>query len=261
MIIQNDQQLATYQEAGQLSTQILEQLRQAVKVGVTALEIEQLAVDLCQQHQVKPVFQGVGPKDNQYQYATCISVNDTVVHGIPDERPFQAGDLVKVDFGIEYQGLMTDHCFSLGLEPVSVQDKQLLQVARQAIQQAAQHALVGRQVGDLGSIMQTTARKHGFTVAKEFVGHGIGHTLHDQPQIPAYGRVGTGPKLKSGMVLCVEAQVLAGDDGLYITEDGWTVKTCGGHKAAMFEYMVVVAEKEPIILTPTFDWPILVNAD
>ncbi len=256
MIIKNKKQLKTYQTAGEISSKILNELRKAVKIGTPAIEVDQLADMLCKKHQVKPNFKGQGGPGNRYQHATCISVNDTVVHGIPDDRKFQSGDIVKIDFGIEYEGLNTDHCFTIGVGQVSKQDKKLMKAARDGIQRAAKKAAAGNYAGDLGYSMQRAANREGFSVAKEFVGHGIGRTLHDEPQIPAYGRPQTGTKLKKGQVLCVEAQVLAGSDDIYIADDGWTVKTSDGSNAAMFEYMVVVQEDKPIFLTPTLDWPL-----
>ncbi len=257
MIIKDDQTLKDYKQAGKISTEILGQLREKIAVGVTALEVDQLADQLCQDHDVIPNFKGVGQPNNKYQHTTCISVNDTVVHGIPNSRKFQKGDVVKVDFGIEYKGLNTDHCFTVGIGSVKPRDLKLIKSARTGIQAAAKKAVVGNYIGDLGYIMQTEANQQGFTVAKEFVGHGIGWTLHDDPQIPAFGQPRSGKKLKQGMVLCVEAQFLAGGDSVYIEDDGWTVKTIDRANSAMFEYMVVVQEKEPVFLTPTLDWPII----
>ena len=257
MIIRDERELVRYKEAAAKSMQIMRQLFAAVKAGVTPLEIDQLADEQCQKLGVTPDFKGVGPKNNQYQWATCISVNDTVVHGIPDDRPLKQGDLVKVDFGIDDQGWMTDHCFSKTVGQPKPQDLKLLQVARQAIQKAAHLAVVGKRTGDLGATIQQTVERAGFSVVKEFVGHGIGHTMHDQPQLPAHGQPHTGSKLKEGMVLCVEAQVLASDsDQIYVEDDGWTIKTADGARAAMFEYMVVVGKKKPLFLTNTLDWPL-----
>jgi methionine aminopeptidase len=203
MIIKTDQELAAYQAAGKKSTRILRQLFDACKEGVTSAEIDALADELCQKEGVKASFRGVGPKNNRYQWATCISVNDTVV------------------------------------------------------QAAAKKAVVGNRVGDLSHTMQSIVEEAGFSVAKEFVGHGIGRGLHDEPQIPAWGRANAGRPLEEGMVLCVEAQVMASEnDDLYIEDDGWTVKSEDGAKSAMFEYMVVVKRGKPVFLTPTMDWPL-----
>ncbi len=258
MIIENKKQLKKYQQAGQLSTNILKQLHQAVRPGVTPLEIDQLAAELCQKHDVVPSFKGAGSANNRYQYATCVSVNDTIVHGIPNQRKFQAGDVVKVDFGLIKDGLQTDHCFTLGLAPLAAEDERLIIASRDAVQEAVKLAVVGNKTGDLGFAIQSLIEQAGFNVAKEFIGHGIGFDMHEDPQLPAFGRQGKGVKLAEGMVLCVEAQVLAGDDRVVFSKDGWTVKTADGKNAAMFEYMVVVGKEKPIILTPTLNWEIIV---
>ncbi len=258
MIISSDHQLARYEAVGQKSTEILWQLWQATVQGVTPLEIDDLAFRLCQKNGVTPAFKGVGSKKNPYKWTTCIAVNDGVVHGVPTTIPLQKGDMVKVDFGmISEDGFYTDHCFTKSIGQPSEEDLRLMKVARRSVQEAARKAIVGNQVGDLGFTMQSVAEKAGFCTVKEFVGHGIGFTMHDEPQIPAWGQVRKGLTLKRGQVLCVEAQVIASsDDGVYMEDDGWTIKSSSGAKAAMFEYMVVVQERKPVFLTKTLDWPL-----
>lgn len=257
MIIENKKQLKQYKKVAQLSTDILKKLHQAVRPGVTPLEIDQLATKLCQKHDVVPSFKGAGSASNRYQYATCVSVNETIVHGIPNQREFQEGDVVKVDFGLIKDSLQTDHCFTLGLAPLTAQDERLITVSRDATQKAVKLAVEGNKTGDLGFAIQSQIEQAGFNVAKEFIGHGIGRQMHEDPQLPAFGRQGRGSRLIEGMVLSVEAQVLAGDDRVVFSKDGWTVKTADGKNAAMFEYMVVVGKEKPIILTPTLNWEII----
>lgn len=258
MIINSDHQLAKYQEIGKLSTQILWQLWQATIEGAKPIEIDSLAERLCQKNGVKAAFKGVGSRKNPYRWTTCISVNDTVVHGIPSDIPLEKGDLVKVDFGmISPDGFYTDHCFTKAIGEPSEEDLKLMKVSRSAIQESARLAIASNKVGDLGNRMQSVAEREGFSTVKEFVGHGIGFTMHDEPQIPAWGQAHKGLTLKRGQVLCVEAQVIASeDDGVFMEEDGWTIKSNSGAKAVMFEYMVVVGEKKPTFLTPTLDWPL-----
>jgi len=258
MIINSDYQLQRYQEVGKLSSEILWQLWQATIAGVTPLEIDDLATRLCQKNGVTPAFKGVGHKKNPYRWTTCIAVNDAVVHGIPNQVPLQMGDIVKVDFGmISADGLYTDHCFTKSIGEPSGEDLRLLKVARRSVQEAARKAVVGNQVGDLGYTMQSLVEQAGFSVVKEFVGHGIGYTMHDEPQIPAFGQVRKGLTLKRGQVLCIESQVIAStDDGVYMDDDGWTIRSSSGAQAAMFEYMVVVQERKVVFLTPTLDWPL-----
>lgn len=257
MIIRSAKELARYQEAASKSMQILQALFDATVEGATPQAIDQLADQKCAQLRVTPCFKGVGPKRNRYQWATCISVNDAVVHGIPEDLPLKKGDIVKVDFGINDDGWFTDHCFCKSIGQPNARDLKLMQVARRAIQDAAHLAVVGKRTGDLGAKIQQTVEAAGLSVVKEFVGHGIGHTMHDEPQIPAYGQANTGQALKEGQVLCVEAQILdSSSDEIYMEENGWTIKSADGAKAAMFEYMVVVGKKKPIFLTNTLDWPL-----
>jgi len=257
MTIRSPQELKRYQQAADKSTKILKTLFDATKAGVTPREIDHLADQECQKIGVIPCFKGVGPKNNKYHWATCISVNDTVVHGIPEDQVLKKGDLVKVDFGINDDSWFTDHCFTKSIGQPSPEDQRLMTVSRKAIIAGANLALVGKRTGDIGAKIQAIIEASGFSVVKEFVGHGIGHDMHDVPQIPAHGRAGTGTILKEGMVLCVEAQALASkSDQIYVEENGWTIKTAGGSKAAMFEYMVVVGKKQAIFLTDTRDWPL-----
>lgn len=254
MIINSTQDLQTYREATQLSTQILRQLYKQTKIGVFPREIEQLAVKLCKKNQVKPAFKGVVQTGKSYDYATCISVNDEILHGIPDQdRALQSDDLVKIDFGIIYQGFYTDHCFTLGLGKLNEKDLRLLKTGREAVLNAVKLAKPGNYTGDLGQQMHQTAYRAGFDVFKQFVGHGIGRSLHEDPEIPAFGRPRTGQRLQQNMIICVECQVVAGNDQSYVTDNGWTVKTQDGEKGVMFEYMVRVDQK-PEILTQTQNW-------
>jgi len=258
MIIRTNKELDRYQKAAQISTKILGEVRLAIKEGGTPLQIDALADKLCEQYHVKPNFKGVPGAKSVYQHATCISVNDAVVHGIPDETPFKKGDLVKVDFGINYQGLNTDHCFTVGVGELSKEDAKLVYTAKKAVQTAAKKAVVGKTTGDLGHTMQSMVEKAGFNVVREFIGHGIGRSLHESPELPAHGQPKMGTPLIEGMVLCVEAQVVAGSPRLYTEKNCWTARTVDGKKSAMFEYMVVVGKSKPVLLTKTMDWGVKV---
>lgn len=257
MTIKSQSELAKYKKAAQISTQIMAELRDAIKPGVYPIELDKLAGKLCEKYQVKPSFKGVVNKNLIYKHNSCISVNDEILHGIPNKREIKTGDLVKVDFGIIYQGLFTDHCFTVGIEKVSDNDQQLLKVGREAVLNAVKLAKPGNYTGDLGQAMHGTAFRAGFDTLKQYVGHGIGHSLHEQPEIPAYGQSKTGSKLEKNMIICVECQVVPGNDQVYIEDNGWTVKTKDGNKGVMFEYMVRV-DKKPEILTQTQDWPLVV---
>ena len=253
-------QLNTYKEAGKISTQILSEIKESVKEGVFPIEIEDHAQKLCKKYGVKPSFSPVKNSDGPYGYALCLSVNQTVLHGIPSKKEsFSSGDVVKLDFGIIHQGLHTDQCITVGVGSLSKKNRKLIIVTKDSVQTAVSLAVAGNTTGDLGSAMFRGARKNGFNVLKQYIGHGIGLQLHEHPPIPAYGTPGKGAQLKEGMVICIEAQVVAGKDQVYTADDGWSVITSDGKNSAMFEYMVVVGKDEPILLTDTFDWPIIVT--
>jgi methionyl aminopeptidase len=253
--VKTPEEIVIIKEATQISMQILAALRAATTIGTNAGEIDDLAGQLCKQHNVTPAFLGVGKKKNPFPANICVSINSEVLHAIPTrEKVFKDGDLVKLDFGIVHQGYYTDHCITLGLGNVSGADQKLINIAKLAIESAANMAIAGAHVGDLGHTMQSIVAMAGFDVLKGFVGHGIGKSLHEEPEIAAYGVPNTGPQLLKNQVLCVEAQVVAGQEDVYVEKDGWTIKTADGRKSVMFEYMVLVGDKKPEILTDTRGW-------
>lgn len=258
MIIKSQAELATYKKATKLSTKILSQLRDAIKPGVYPIELDKLAGNLCKKNHVKPAFKGVANGNLTYNFNSCISINDEILHGIPsNKRRIQKGDLVKIDFGIIYQGFYTDHCFTVGVGSVSDEDQKILKIGREAVLKAVKLAKPGNTTGDLGHAMHSTACKADFDTLKQYVGHGIGKSLHEEPQIPSFGQTGSGSKLKKNMIICVECQVVSGSDQIYIENNDWTVKTTDGNKGVMFEYMVRV-DKKPEILTQTREWPLVI---
>jgi len=260
MIIKNKKQFAEYKEVCDLSVEILGKIKNSVKKGVKTIEIENYADQLCNEYNVKPAFKGVSVgKAPPYKYATCISLNDTVVHGIPGEEEIKPGDIVKIDFGIIKNGYYTDHCFTVGVKPLSDEEELFIIESRNAIIKGTQEAIIDNTIGDIGHVIESHAKKYGYSVAKDFVGHSIGRQLHEPPDVPAYGFKGVGSKLEKGLVLCIEAQIIDGEPHVYVSDDGWTVKTKNGQKACMFEYIVMVNKKEPKVLTNTFDWELFVD--
>lgn len=257
MIVTSRNQLKQYKRATNLSTKIMAELKKAIKVGVAPIQLDQLAGELCRKNGVLPAFKGVENGRLTYQHNSCISVNDEILHGIPGRQPLKEGDLVKIDFGIIYHEFYTDHCFTVGVGKVNKEDKKLLEVGRRAVLNAVALARPDEHTGDLGHAMHSTAQESGFETLKEYVGHGIGTSLHGEPEIPAYGQPGQGQELKKNMIICVECQVVPGSDQVFVDQSGWTVKTKDGQKGVMFEYMVRV-DKNPEILTQTQDWPLVV---
>ena len=259
MIIQTSKQLKIYRKAANLSTSILKQLIYALKPGIYPIEIDNLAKQLCRQNQVQPAFEGVGRPGNLYQYATCVSVNNTAVHGAPSSTiKLKEEDIVSVDFGIVVNNLYTDHCVTVAIKKLTPSTEKLIRTAKKSVLEAVAKATPGNTIGDLGHTMHSIAKSEGFDVLKQYTGHGIGLTLHESPNIPAHGQPGTGDILKKGQVICIEDQLVTGSDQVYVDKkDNWSVKTTDNGNSAMFEYMVVVG-KNPEILTQTMSWPIVI---
>lgn len=237
-------------EACEISVEILKNLGEEIREGITSLEIDEKAGYLCKEYSVQPAFKRV----EGYNYNTCISINDVAVHGIPNNVPLKVGDLVSIDFGIIHKGMYTDHCWTWSVGKPNSENETLLKAGREAVENAVSKAVVGNHTGDLGFEMDSAAKKYGFNVLKMFVGHGIGKTLHENPDIPAYGRKGKGTLLVDGMVICVECQVVDDVSDVKIDSDGWSAKTKNGGNSVMFEYMVIVRKDSPEVLTDTFGW-------
>lgn len=255
MIIKNKHELNEYQKTVDIATNILFELKKITKQGVYPIEIDKTADKLCTKHNVVSAFKGVGSKNNKYMYTTCISINDVVVHGVPNStRKLKKGDIVNVDFGIIKNGYVTDHCFTKGLEPLTSEARKLINIGKKAVQAGLYKAVVGNKTGDIGHEIFSIVQASGYDVVKQFTGHGIGKNLHEKPNIPAFGNKGEGIKLKKGMVLCIEAQIVQGNDEVYFDDDGWTAKTVDKKLSVMFEYMIVVQRNKPYILTKIMDW-------
>lgn len=254
MVIKKAKEEKILREAGEISVEILSKIRDMVKVGVTTLDIDNYAGKLCKEYGVKPAFKEV----TGYHFNTCISVNDVAVHGLPSEYILKNGDLVSIDFGIVYKGYMTDHCWTWSVDNPDSKKAKLLEAGRRAVENAMQKAVVGNHTGDLGFEMESEAKRKGFNILKVFVGHGIGKGLHEYPDIPAFGKRGTGELLVDGMVICVECQVVDDTGKVYTDGDGWSERTERGGNSVMFEYMVIVRKNTPVILTDTRDWGVIV---
>lgn len=257
MIVKREKDENTIREATDISMKILYELGQNVKKGKFTKEIDDLAGELCKKYGVKPSFKTV----NDYPYNVCISINNEVLHGLPiHKEPLKTGDIVKVDFGIIYKGFYTDHCWTFAVEKASKEDMKLLLAGKEATENALMKAVTGNRTGDLGYEMEHRAQKYGFNVVWEYAGHGIGRQLHEEyPSILSYGSKHTGEILKDGTLVCVECQVVDGSGDVYTDKDGWTIKSAEGGKASHFEYMAIIRDDEPDILTPMFDWPIVIK--
>ncbi len=254
MIIKRAKEEKILREAGEISVEILSKLKDSIKEGITTLAIDAYAGELCKEYGVKPAFKEV----EDYYFNTCISVNDVAVHGLPSDYILKKGDLISIDFGIVYKGYITDHCWTWCIGKPDAKKKRLLESGRRAVENAMEKAVVGNRTGDLGFEMESEARSNGFNILKVFVGHGIGKGLHEYPDIPAFGKRGTGELLVDGMVICVECQVVDDTGKVFTDDDGWSERTERGGDSVMFEYMVIVKKDCPVILTDTRNWGMVV---
>jgi len=225
--------------------EILSALRERVRPGVTTGELNTFCEELSRKKRVKPAFKGY----RGYPFALCTSVNGEVVHGMPSDRPLVSGDILSLDFGVNYRGYYGDAAITVPVGAVSDEAKRLLKVTEAGLYDAIRQARAGNRLGDISSAVQQQVESAGFSVVRDFVGHGIGRSLHEDPQIPNYGVRGRGIELKPGMVLAIEPMVNAGSYEVQVLPDGWTVVTKDGKLSAHFEHSVAVTENGPDILS------------
>jgi methionyl aminopeptidase len=232
-------------QAGAIASSILQALAKEVAPGRTTGEIDQYAAELMRQHDCKSAFLGY----RGFPGYTCISVNEEVVHGIGGARKIQPGDILKVDVGVVKSGFIGDNATTVSVGDIPLETRRLLAVTEQSLFEAIRHARAGRKLADLCGSVAEFAEPHGFTIVREFVGHGVGRRLHEEPQVPNYRPQGKSPTLMPGMTLAIEPMVNAGVAGVRILEDGWTVITEDRKPSAHFEHTVLITTGDPEILT------------
>ncbi len=236
-------------KAADISMQILLDLRAHTVEGSCPLEINKLALSLCKKNKVIPSFLGVPGIKTDFPGNLCVCVNDETLHAIPFSKvPFKSGDIIKIDFGVIYEGIFTDHCVTVGLGHLDKEEIRLIETTKLAIQTAVKQAYEGNHVGDISNVIEQISTLAGFQSIHGYAGHGIGYSIHENPSIPYTGKPNTGPKLEKGMLLCIETQLSLGTGKLSLDKDGWTLRTIDGAKTAMFEHMVLVDSK-PEVLT------------
>ena len=228
-----------------LVARVLKELAEAVRPGVTTKQLDELAEQRLREAGAEPAFKGY----HGYPATICASVNEQVVHGIPNDRPLIEGDIVSIDMGAKLDGFFGDCAVTVPVGRVSPEAQSLLRVTEEALFHGIEAVKPGARVSDIGAAIQRHVEAHGFSVVREFVGHGIGTALHEEPQIANYGPAGRGPRLAEGMVLAIEPMVNAGDAAVKVLSDNWTAVTRDGSLSAHFEHTVAVTAGEPWILT------------
>ncbi len=248
--IKTAREIVIMREACYYAAVILDKLCEEVKPGVSTYDIDQKAKRLMEEMGVTSACYNYKVGNKRYPGYICISVNEEVVHGIGrPERILMDGDAVSVDVSVSHQGYIGDNARTVIIEPSKPEFKRLLNVTEEALSQGIKMAIPNNRIGDVSAAIQSFVESHGFSVVKDFVGHGVGRSMHEEPQIPNYGRSNTGPKIKAGMTLAIEPMVNMGKDAVKYASDGLTVVTCDGLPAAHFEHTVLITENGPEILT------------
>ncbi|MBP7340688.1 MAG: type I methionyl aminopeptidase [Smithellaceae bacterium] len=245
VILKQPEEIVQAKAGNRIVAEALSTLREKVKPGITTRELDRIAEGVAERRGAKPAFKGY----RGYPYALCTSVNEEVVHGMPSERVLQDGDIVGLDFGIYYQGFYGDSAITLPVGRVSEEAAELLRVTEESLYAAIREACQGNRLGDISAAVQGLVEAAGFSVVRDFVGHGIGRNLHEDPQIPNFGKKGRGIELKKGMILAIEPMVNAGSHKVKILSDGWTVITQDGGLSAHFEHSVAITDNGPEILS------------
>lgn len=242
-------EIETMRRASVIVAEVLEALKGVVKPGMTTLELDELAERLTYEKGARPAFKGYAVAGRVFEHSLCTSVNEEIVHGIPSDRVLQEGDILGMDFGVVYDGFYGDSAVTVGLGRVSAEAERLMRVTETALNAGIEMLREGNRLGDLGHAIQEVAERSGYSVVREFVGHGIGRKLHEEPPVPNYGDAGKGSRLRAGMVLAVEPMVNAGKKEIRVLDDGWTAVTRDRSLAAHFEHSIAVTEDGPYVLS------------
>lgn len=246
MIIgKSKRELEKMRAAGQLVGQVRNRLREMVEPGITTLELDRFAEKMIRDAGALPTFKGY----NGFPFSICASVNEQIVHGFPSNYKLKEGDIFSIDCGVTLEGFVGDTATTIPVGHVSEDRLKLLQVTEECLERAIRQCLPGNHLGDIGWAVQEHAEANGYSVVRDYVGHGIGRRMHEDPQIPNYGRPGLGPKIKAGYVFAIEPMVNLGSHHTKVLADGWTVVTVDGQPSAHFEHTIAITEDGPEVLT------------
>ncbi len=247
VVLKTASQVALMKQAGEISAGALIVARDHLKVGASTAEIDRVICEYIKSFGAEPSFLNY----NGFPASSCISINDEVIHGIPsNHRKIRDGDIVSIDVGAKYRGYHGDNAATFEVGNVSELAKKLVKVTRESLDRAVAAAVKGNRIGDIGFAVQSHVEQNGFSVVRNYIGHGLGKKLHEAPEVPNYGTAGRGIRLVPGMTLAIEPMVNAGGFEVDVLDDDWTVVTSDKSLSAHFEYSIVITENEPVILTP-----------
>ena len=247
--LKTQDEIALMRENALMVSKTLAEVGRHITPGITTRELDDIAEKYIRSLGAEPGFLGY----EGFPYTLCISVNDTVVHGFPSAYKLKEGDIVSVDCGTKYAGFYGDSAYTFPCGKISVEDQALLDATKASLYRGIGKAVAGGRIGDIGEAIQSYVENLGFSVVREMVGHGIGHNMHEAPEVPNYGRKGHGVKLQEGMVICIEPMINAGRKEIYLDDNGWGIHTADGSKSAHFELTVAIGHQAPEVLS-TFEF-------
>lgn len=254
IFLKTDDEIELLRQSNLLVGRALAEVAKLIKPGVTTLELDRVAEEFIRDNGAVPTFKGFPNQYGQsFPGSICTSVNDQVVHGIPNDKPLEEGDIVSVDCGTFMNGFCGDSAYTFCVGEVAPEVKALLRVTKESLYKGIENAVHGKRLGDIGSAVQDHCEKHSYGVVREFVGHGIGKEMHEEPPVPNYGKRGSGTLLKSGMCIAIEPMITLGSPRIYMEPDRWTIRTCDGKWAAHFEHTIAVRKGKAEVLS-TFDF-------
>ena len=245
IIIKSQREIEIMRQAGKIVATVLQELKSRTEPGMTTRDLDEIASKETERLGAVPSFKGY----HGYPATVCVSLNDEIVHGIPGDRVIRDGDIVSIDFGVIYDGFQGDAALTIGVGNISPEAEKLLEATEGSLMAGIAAAKAGARLGDISAVIQEYAESRGFSIVREYTGHGIGRDMHEDPQIPNYGLKGQGPLLKKGMTLALEPMVNIGDWRTKVEDDNWTVRTSDGSLSAHFEHTIAITDNGAEILT------------
>lgn len=249
IIYKTPEEIEIMREAAQIVSRTLGKIAEVIKPGINTLLLDELAEDYIRSQNAVPGFKGM----YGFPHTLCISVNEAVVHGMPNDRILEEGDIISVDCGAVFEGFYGDHAYTFEVGEVHPEIKKLLEVTKECLYLGIEQCTTSNRIEDIGWAIQQHAEKHGYGVVRDLVGHGLGRSLHEDPQVPNYGRRGRGKKIQNGLTIAIEPMINMGTEKVLQLDDKWTIVTADGKPSAHFEHDVAVVDGKPVILS-TFDY-------
>lgn len=245
IIIKTEEEILKMKKAGEILADLHKEISKIIRPGISTMDIDRFVEKYLEERGAYPEQKGY----HGYPYATCASINDEICHGYPREELIKDGDIVTIDMVVNYDGWLADSAWSYGVGNISEEAQKLLDVTKNALYLGIEQAVIGNRIGDISHAIQTYVESNGFSVVRDFVGHGIGRSMHEDPQVPHYGSPGRGPRLVEGMVLTIEPMINVGTWRMKIDENKWTARTVDGKLSAQYEHTIAITKNGPLIIT------------